>query len=325
MKTMKAVQVQSFGPESRLILADVPIPKPSENQVLIKIGAAALNPLENIIRLGHFPIPAKLPHTLGSEGAGVVVEASGDLKKGDRVFIFGGGLGIFVPGTFAQYVAVDRRFVRLMPDFMSFDDAAAFGIVSVTSWLSLKDRAGLKEGDRALILGGGGGVGHVAIQLARNWGAYGIATVSHPAKVDKASGLGAHHVIDLSKQDLIEEVQKTGQGIDVVLDMVGGDLLPRALTVLNPMARVVSVGYSGGPISPINVVDLIRLSAEIRGFNMFMVYPGRLQEALDSILADIQEGRLKILIDRSFPFSQAEEAIQLLLSRKAFGKIVLRP
>ncbi len=325
MDTMKAVQVQSFGPESRLILADVPIPKPSEDQVLIKIEAAAVNPLDNIIRLGHFPIPARLPHTLGTEGAGVVAEASGDLKKGDRVFISGGGLGIVAPGTFAQYVTVDRRFAVPMPDKMGFDEGAAFGLVSLTAWLALKDRAGLKEGNRVLIPGAGGGVGHVAIQLARNWGAHVITTVSQTEKVEKAFGLGAHHVIDLSKQDLVEEVQKTGQGIDVVLDMVGGDLLPKALTVLNPRARVISVGYSGGSISPVNVVDLLRLSAEIRGFNIFMVEPGRIQEALGSILADIQQGRLKILINRSFPFSQAEEAIQFLLSRKAFGKIVLRP
>ncbi|MBI5167218.1 MAG: NADP-dependent oxidoreductase [candidate division NC10 bacterium] len=325
MNTMKAVQINSFGPESRFILNDVPIPRPTVDQVLIKVEAAALNPLDNIIRLGHFPIPAKLPHTLGTEGAGIVAEASEDLKKKERVFISGGGLGIFAPGTFAQYVAVDRRFVRLIPDFMGFDEAAAFGLVSLTAWLALRDRAGLKEGDRALILGGGGGVGHMAIQLARNWGAHVIATFSHPAKVEKAFGLGAHQVIDLSKQDLVEEVHKTGHGIDIVLDMVGGDLLPKALIVLNPRARVISVGYSGGAISPVNVVDLLRLSAEIRGFNIFMVEPGRLQEALGSILADIQEGRLKVLIDKGFPFSEAQEAFQYLLSRKAFGKIVLRP
>lgn len=325
-KTMLAAQIDALGPDCKLTVREVPKPVPKKGQALVKVEAAAVNWADNAIRMGHWPFPIQMPHTLGVEGAGFLVTDAGPLRPGDRVFLLGpsAGLGASSPGTFAQYVATERRFIMAMPPGIRFEEAAAFGGVGVTAWLSLK-WAKPKAGEWVLIPGAVGGIGHIAVQLAHRWGANVIAAVSNTSKVSKARELGADLVIDLSLEDLVEEIRRGPGGVDVVIDTVGGDFLAQALSVLKPRGRVSAVGYAGGLMSPINVQDLLRAEVRLRGFNFMGLGLGLVRKVTQSLLEEVQSGALHVIVSGRFPLSQIEDALDFTRTRQAVGKVVIVP
>lgn len=193
---MKAIQIQSHGGPEVLKVTTVPDPKPPADEVLVRIKASAVNPLDGIVRMGYFPIAKKPPVILGEEAAGVVEREGAGFKAGERVIVYGGGLGVFRDGTWAELAAVPASSLRRLPEGISFEEGAALPNVGVTAYGALRT-AELKPGETLVVLGATGGVGSAGVQIGKAMGARVIAVVSTPEKAAKVQGLGAHHVVAL--------------------------------------------------------------------------------------------------------------------------------
>jgi NADPH:quinone reductase len=237
---MKAIQIQSHGGLEVLRVTTLPDPDPGADEALIRIKASAINPLDGIIRMGDFPTAKQPPLILGEEAAGVVERNGNGFKAGERVIVYGGGLGVFRDGTWAEVVAAPASSLRRLPDNISFEEGAALTNVGVTAYGALRT-AELKADETLVVLGATGGVGSAGVQIGKAIGARVIAVVSTAGKATGLQDLGANHVVALSDGPLAEQVQKlTGvKGVDVVLDTVGGDLTGQAVSVLASFGRLV--------------------------------------------------------------------------------------
>lgn len=230
---MKAIQIQSHGGPEVLKVTTLPDPEPGAGEVLVRIKASAVNPLDGIVRMGYFAIAKKPPLILGEEAAGVVERDGAGFRAGERVNVYGGGLGVFRDGTWAELVALPASALRRLPDGISFEEGAALANVGVTAYGALRT-ADLKAGETLVVLGVTGGVGSAGVQIGKAMGARVIAVVSTPEKAAKIQGLGADDIVALSGQPLAEQIQKLtgGKGADAVLDPIGGEATGRALATL---------------------------------------------------------------------------------------------
>jgi NADPH2:quinone reductase len=210
---MKAIQIQSHDGLEVLRVTTLPNPQRLAGEVLVRIKASAVNPLDGIIRMGDFPIAKRPPLILGEEAAGIVESNGAGFKPGERVIVYGGGLGVFRDGTWAEVVAVPASSLRRLPDGMSFEEGAALSNVGVTAFGALRT-AELKASETLVVLGATGGVGSAGVQIGKAIGARVIAVVSTAGKAARLQALGVNHVIALSDGPLAEAVQKltTGRG-----------------------------------------------------------------------------------------------------------------
>jgi NADPH2:quinone reductase len=302
----------------------LPDPEPGADEVLVRIKASAVNPLDGIVRMGYFPIAKKPPLVLGEEAAGIVDRNGAGFKAGERVIVYGGGLGVFRDGTWAEAVAVPAFCLRRLPDGMSFEEGAALANVGVTAYGALRT-AELKAGERLVVLGATGGVGSAGVQIGKAIGARVIAVVSTAGKASSLQSLGADHVVALAGGSLAEQVRKLteGKGADVVLDTVGGDVTGQALSGLASFGRLVHLGYSAGTTLRIDSLDLITKPSTIVGFNIFLVPADRSAKDLDEVMDLSAKARYRAVVDRTFRASEAAEATRYLDERKAVGKVVL--
>lgn len=321
---MKAIQIQSHGGPEVLKIATLPDPQPGAGDVLVRVKASAVNPLDGIVRMGYFPIAKKPPVILGEEAAGVVERDGAGFKAGERVIVYGGGLGVFRDGTWAELVAVPASALRRLPDGISFEEGAALPNVGVTAFGALRT-ADLKAGETLVVLGVTGGVGAAGVQIGKAMGARVIAVVSTPEKAVKVRGLGADHVVALSGPPLAEQVQKVtdAKGADAVLDPIGGDATGKALAALSSFGRLVHLGYSAGMSLSINSLDLIAKPSRILGFNIFLVPADRSAKDFDEVVALAASKRYRAVLDKTFPLAQVAEATRHLEERKGAGKVVL--
>jgi NADPH2:quinone reductase len=321
---MEAIQIQSHGGLEVLRVTTLPDPKPVADEVLVRIKASAVNPLDGIIRIGYFPIAKKPPLILGEEAAGIVERNVAGFKAGERVIVYGGGLGVFRDGTWAEVVAVPASSLRRLPDGISFEEGAALTNVGVTAYGALRT-AGLKAGETLVVLGATGGVGSAGVQIGKAIGARVIAVVSTAGKAARLRALGADHVVALSDGPLAEQMQKLteGKGADVVLDTVGGDVTGQALSSLGSFGRLVHLGYSAGTTLTIDSLDLIAKPSTIIGFNIFLVQAERSAKDLDEVIALAGQAKYRAVVDKTFPMSEVAEATRYLDERKAIGKVVL--
>ncbi len=321
---MKAIQIQSHGGPEVLNLTTLPDPEPGAGEVLVRIQAAAVNPLDGIVRLGYFLIAKKPPVILGEEGAGVVERAGAGFRVGDRVVVYGGGLGVFRDGTWAERVAVPASALRRLPNAISFEAGAALANVGVTAYGALRT-AELKAGETVVVLGATGGVGSAGVQIGKALGARVLAVVSAPEKAAQVHGLGADALITLAEAPLADQVQKLtdGRGADLVLDPIGGEATGKALAALAPFGRLVHLGYSAGMTLAINSLDLIAKPSRILGFNIFLVPPDRAARDLDEVVALAAEGKYRAVIAKTFPLAAVAEATRFLDERRGAGKVVL--
>src|SRR4030095_5216279 len=202
------------------------------------------NPLDGIVRMGYFPIAAKPPLILGEEAAGEVHPAGAGVKVGQKVIVYGGGLGVFGNGTWAELIAVPASSLRRLPKGVSFEEGAALSNVGVTAYGALR-HGGLKGGETLLVLGATGGVGSAGVQIGKALGARVIAVVSTPEKAAEIEDLGADHIVALSD----------GKGADLVLDPVGGEVTGKALSAVSTFGRLVHLGYSAGMTLTLNSLD----------------------------------------------------------------------
>lgn len=250
---MKAILLTQPGDPDVLQLAEVPEPVIQQpTQIKVRIKAAGVNPVDVKLRKRGVLFPDALPAILGCDGAGVVVElgsAAKRFKLGDEVFFCHGGLGR-EPGNYAEFTVLEQAEVQAKPRVWSFAEAAAAPLVLITAWEALHDRARIKSGLTVLIHAGAGGVGHVAIQLAKLSGATVITTVGNAENAEFVSGLGADHVIEYRVQDFVAEVNRIteGKGADIVLDTVGAEVFNRSIE---------AVAYGG------DLVTLLEPSADM--------------------------------------------------------------
>lgn len=302
----------------------LPDPEPGAGEVLVRIKASAVNPLDAIVRMGYFAIAKKPPLILGEEAAGIVERDGAGFRAGERVIVYGGGLGVFRDGTWAELVALPASALRRLPDGISFEEGAALANVGVTAYGALRT-ADLKTGETLVVLGVTGGVGSAGVQIGKAMGARVIAVVSTPEKAGKVQGLGADHVVALSGTPLAEQVQKLtgGKGADAVLDPIGGDATGKALAALAPFGRLVHLGYSAGMTLTINSLDLIAKPSRILGFNIFLVPAGQSAKDFDEVVALAASKRYRAVLDKTFPLAQVAEATRHLEERRGAGKVVL--
>ena len=328
---MKAVlMIEPGGPEV-LQWADIAEPnivKPTELKVRLK--AAGINPIDTKVRSNGLFYPDALPAVLGCDGAGVVVEVGTEVpnfKAGDEVWFCNGGLGR-EPGNYAEYTVLDSRWVTLKPKSLSFVEAAALPLVLITAWGALFGRGGLQAGQTALIHAGAGGVGHVAIQLAKFKGAKVLTTVSSESKADFVLSLGADQAIDYRQCNFVKRVNELtgGRGADVVLDTVGPEVFKDSIeatahfgslvTLLDPGA----LNWSEARMRNLKIGFELMLTPMLRD-----LYSARDKhvEILNRCAEFIESGHLRGVVAHCLPLEQVAEAHRLIGEGHMQGKIVL--
>ena len=309
MKTL--IQYRVGGPDV-LELADVAKPLRNFTEVLVKVHAASINPVDTYVRSGAFPLLGPAPFVPGWDVSGVVEEidpGSTRFKVGDEVF----GMPLFprAANAYAEYVAAPSRHFWLKPERLSHVQAAALPLVGLTALQALSDIAKVEPGQKVLIHGGGGGLGHVAVQIAKALGAYVIATAS-ASKRDFVRMLGADEVIDYQAVDFTTAVS----GIDAVFDTVGHSYAERSLAVLKPGGIVVtSIGLSNGHVTQL-------AAANGRRFSGVAVEPDG--AGLQQLAAWVEMGLLTPHVSHEFPLSAGAQAHALVEQGRTQGKIVLR-
>lgn len=324
---MRAQLLMEYGGPEKLSLGEVERPEPAAGQLLVKIAAASVNPIDLKIREG-LPIGPAMPAVLGCDFAGTV-EAIGagvtGFGPGDAVYGCAGGVKGH-GGSLAEYIAADARLVAPKPASLSFREAAALPLVAITAWDAM-ERAGVKAGDHVLIHGGTGGVGHVAIQFARQRGARVAATVGSEEAAAIARELGADDTIDYRSEEVASYVARltAGQGFDVVFDTVGGANLANSF-------KAAAVGGRVATTSARTTADLSDMHAKALTLHaVFMLLPmlrgpGRERhgEILRRVASLADDGKVRPLLDpHRFSLEAAGEAHALLGSGKARGKVVV--
>ena len=318
---MRAIQVTAPGAPLELTMVSCPEPGPGE--VRLKVAAAGINFADLLMRDGRYQERPDPPFTLGMEASGTI-EAVGagveGLAPGMRVMGYGGS------GALAESAVFPAALVVPIPDAMSFVEAAAFPIAYGTSHVALAHRAGLRPGERLLVLGAAGGVGLTAVEIGRLMGAEVIAVARGKARLEVARAAGAHHLIDSETADLRAAVKALG-GADVVYDPVGGDLFRAALRATNPEGRLIPIGFASGEIPqiPANILlvkNLTVIGLYWGGYAKFR--PEVIGESFRRLLDWYRAGHLKPHVSHVLPLERAEEALALLRDRKATGKVVVQ-
>jgi len=334
---MQAIQLHQPGGPEQLRLGEVPTPRPGPGEVLVHLKAAALNHRDVWIRLGR-QMADRLPLIPGSDGAGLVAEVgpgTSHLRPGQAVVInpaldWGDRedrpspafriLGGPDPGTYAEFVVVPAANIFPKPSPLSFEEAAAMPLASLTAWRAVVTRGQVRPGERVVVLGIGGGVATFALQIARQSGATVIATSSSDEKLLRAKALGADLTINYATAAWDEAVLEwTGGGADVVIDSVGKATWEKALRALRPGGRLVSFGATTGPAAEVNIRTVFWNQISILGTTM-----GSPRE-FTAMLHLYEAGRLKPIVDRVFPLRQTAEAHRRMDAGDQFGKLVLVP
>ena len=321
---MKAIRIHQFGPtEEVLKYEDVPKPEPGPNELLIKVESAALNRADLGLRKGSYRVsPEELPIIPGREFAGVIEKLGPNIneyKIGQRVVAYTG------KGGYTEYALAKSSEVCAVPNGMDSATAAAVPTVFLTAWFGLLDDGKLKSGESLLVQAASSGVGMAAVQIGKYLGAKVLATTSGEEKCRRVRDLGADVVIDYTTSYFVAEVmQVTHQrGVDVILEMVGGDIYQKSLTVLAPGGRLVSIGGAFGPIpdSP-PALSQDRKATRFSITNHLKAKPEEFKQ-LKTILDLIRENKFRVVIGKTFPLAEARAAQRYLEGREHFGKVVL--
>ncbi|MGE0473414.1 MAG: zinc-binding alcohol dehydrogenase family protein [Nitrospirales bacterium] len=343
-KTMKAAVLRQFGAPEVLRYEEIDTPKPKRGHIVIKVLAAGLNRLDHYLREGSVMPDLPLPHILGVDAVGEVVELGEgvtNVRIGERVIPAAGFTlneeddrirplaispsfvvpGVHIQGSYAQYMEVPARWAVHDDTGLSPEEAATLPVVLGTSVRAVKVVGEVKAGDRVLVTAGASGSGSMHIQVAKALGAKVAATVRDDVKGDYVKSLGADLVINTRKEDVVERVKawSGGQGADVAIDTVGGNELARTIDAVRPFGIVVAYGFTAGAEVTFNVRDFFFTQKQLRG--TVFADPEDLQWGLDQV----RKGRIKSALDRTFPLSRAAEAHRLLADNQVKGNFVLLP
>jgi alcohol dehydrogenase len=330
---MKAFVIDRYKSKDGLRLVDVPVPELRDSDVLVEIRAASVNPIDAKIKDGEFKLilPYRLPLILGNDLAGVVVRVGPCVRRfapGDEVYARPDKDRI---GTFAEYIAVSEADLAVKPRSLTMEQAASLPMVALTAWQALVERANVKPGQKVLVHAGSGGVGTVAIQLAKHLGAT-VATTTSAANAELVKGLGADVVVDYKTEDFAAVLHD----YDVVLDPLGGETLEKSLRVVRPGGTVIGIA---GPPDPdfakeIGASWFLRLAMTLLSYRtvrrarrrqvtysfLFMKASG---DQLREITALVDAGAIRPVIDRAFPFESTKDALTYVEAGRTQGKVVV--
>ena len=329
---MKVIEIRETGGPAVLQLTERPRPELSgPDDILVRLMAAGVNPVDTKIRANGPLLPAGLPLVPGCDGAGVVEAVGADVtrfKPGDEVWFCHGGVGGPV-GNYAEYICLDNQLAQAKPHGLSFAEAAAAPLVLLTAWEALSDRAGLTAGQTVLIHAGAGGVGHVAIQLARLAGARVCTTVSGPDKADFAHALGAEYCINYHEEDLVQAVMSwtEGRGVDVAFDTVGPACFRQSIPAMAAYGNLVTI-LDPGPdldLKEARVRNLrlsleLMLTPQLRNLPRARAHQGEILRRCGKL---VDSGELKIHVSQTFPLAAAAAAHTLIGAGHVTGKLAL--
>nr|MBI3613431.1 NADPH:quinone reductase [Nitrospirota bacterium] len=318
---MKAIRVHQFGEPDVMKLETVPDPTPSPGEVLVRIKAVGVNPVDTYIRAGSYgKLP--MPYTPGLDAAGTVeaVGAGGRAKVGDRVYLSG-----TLTGAYAEKAICKVEQVHRLPDKVTFAQGAGVNVPYATAHRSLFQKAQAKGGEVVLVHGASGGVGVAAVQIARAAGLIVIGTAGSDKGLALVKEQGAHHVLDHRKPDYLKEVigLSDGRGVDVVLEMLANVNLGKDLTIMAPGGRVVVIGSRGSvEVSP---RELMVRDVTVLGMVLFNATPPETASIHAALVAGLENGTLRPITGRELPLAEAPQAHKAVMESGAYGKIVLIP
>ncbi len=323
---MQAILVREFGGPEVMKIEQVPDPIPGLGQVVVRIRAAGVNPVDTYIRTGGYARKPPLPYTPGSDGAGSVETVGADVKRfkrGDRVYV----IRAADPsgGTYAEQVLCRETDAYPLPDHVSFEQGAAVNVPYATAYRALFDRAKALPGETVLIHGATGGVGIAAVQLAVAHGCVVIGTGGTDRGRQLVQENGGKHVLDHKSSGYLDELMKLtgGRGVNVIIEMLANVNLGKDLTLLAPGGRVVVVG-SRGPVE-INPRDTMGREASILGMSLWAAGEEPVHRAHAAIVAGLNNRTLRPVVGRQMPLADAPKAHEAVINEAAFGKIVLIP
>jgi NADPH:quinone reductase-like Zn-dependent oxidoreductase len=341
---MKAAVIRGFGDVNVLKYEDIETPTPRPQHILIKVLASGVNRLEHSLREGSVVPELPFPHILGADAAGEVAELGEGVtgfQVGERVIPMPGfplkeeeydfrpagtapsftlpGMGI--PGTYAQYIEIPAHWVVNDDTGLKPEEVATLPMVLATGVRSVREIGGVKTGDKVLIHSGAGGAGSMQVQVAKALGAQVATTVRDDAKGEFAKTMGADLVINTLKEDFVERVKEWtgGLGADVVIDNLGGDVLSKSIDAARPLGVVVAFGFVAGTEVTFDIRNFFFAQKQLRGSMASDL------EDLQWGLEQVRAGRIKPLLDKALPLSQAAEAHRLVSTNQVTGKIVLLP
>jgi NADPH2:quinone reductase len=331
---MKAVVASTQGSPDVLQLVELDMPKAGPGQVLVKVMASAVNHIDVKVRKAQLPMtPAVFPAVLHSDFSGVVEQIGAGVSRfavGDPVYGFAGGYrgpAGDIPGSLAEYIAVDAQLIARKPHALDYRQAAALPLVAATAWLALHEKVKITRDTRLLVQGGTGGVGHVAVQLAKAAGATVYATVTNEASAQQARALGADVAIvtgSATPQDMLARYTD-GKGFDVIFDTVGGSALDAAFQMIRPTGDVVTVvGAAQHHLAPLYLRGANLHTVLVLVPIMFGIGAKRQGEILDQIRELVDAGHIKPLLDpRRFDLHSVADSHRLLEAGQATGKLII--
>lgn len=320
---MKAIRVHEFGGPEVMKLEDLPDPAPGPGEVVVRIHAAGLNPVDTYIRSGAYARKPALPYTPGSDGSGLVAgagEGVAEWKPGDRVYVAGS-----LSGTYAEQALCRENQVHRLPEPVSFAQGAAIGVPYATAYRAMFYVTRALPAETMLVHGASGGVGIAAVQLARAAGLRVIGTVGTDPGRRLVSAEGAHHVLDHRQPEHLRQVMalSEGRGVEVILEMLANVNLGQDLEILAPGGRVVVIGSRG--TVEIDPRAAMGRDASILGMSLMNASAPELSGIHAALVAGLENGTLRPVLGRKFPLAQAPQAHQAVMEPGAYGKIILVP
>jgi NADPH2:quinone reductase len=321
---VKAIRVHEFGGPEVLKLEEVPDPQPGPGQVVVRVHAVGVNPVEAYIRTGTYAAKPNLPYTPGQDGSGVVLKIGPEVqrfKAGDRVFFTATRTG-----AYAEQALCDEAKVHRLPDRVSFEQGAAMGVPYGTAYRGLFQRAQAKPAETVLVHGASGGVGTAAVQLARAAGMTVIGTAGSDDGKELVLEQGANHALNHSSEGYLDELKKLtdGRGVDVIIELLANKNLANDLNVLAKKGRVAVIGNRG--TIEINPRDAMAREADIRGVTLMNTSDAEYREMYAALGAGLENGTLKPVVGTKIPLAEAKRAHEEIMKTSgAHGKMVLIP
>ena len=319
---MKAIVVKEFGAPDVLKLEETADLEPNENQILVKIEAAGVNPVDTYVRQGNHATAPPLPYTPGKDGAGIVEKTGANVSKvktGERVY-----LANSVSGTYAEFALCSEDQVYKLPDNASFEQGACLSVPYATSFWALFDKGRPQKGESVLVHGASGGVGIAAIQHAKHFGLTVIGTASSDEGKQLIGEQGADYVFDHSENGYLDRILEAtgGNGVDIILEMLANVNLQNDLDIVAKKGRIVVIGNRGE--ITINPRSIMNKDATIRAFSLHTLNDAELSEIHAAIFEGLAGGWLNPIIGKTFPLAEAAESHRAVIEEKAFGKIILK-
>ena len=324
---MKAIICHEFAPIDALSYEEVPDPSPNEHEIIIDVAACGINFPDGLLVQGLYQMKPEHPFSPGSEVTGTISQLGTKvkhLKLGQRV------IGLTMTGGYAEKVAINSRMVLPLPDTISFEQGAGLITAHATAHHALKQRANLKKGETLLVTGASGGTGLAAVQIGKAMGAKVIALCSSQEKLLAAKEQGADELLLSNDPDLKDKIKAltANKGVDVVYEVVGGDLFNVCARSMAWKGRLLVIGFASGSIPefPVNL-------ALVKGFSVIGVFwgsfaqkePANFMVNMQELLAWYAQGQVKVVIDQVYPLSQAPEALTKVFNRQSIGKLILTP